>query len=220
MKILYLTPDYQIAPLIPNEDNDLINALTLKGVYLSIVTTGRVDTQVSHGGYATVREVPLDKVFGTGLMSLLCRGSMLKRIKDIALLDVGVDMIVVRGYGYVDKVYKWLSTHIKAPIVCDLLSSPIIRGDDSTSLQERYAILKSDQIWTYCDRVVVGSELERDTLLRAGVATAKVVVISPWRKVNSTLALEGERIGDYQAKENKSVDRYIDMLTTLYINKD
>ncbi|MBR7160353.1 MAG: glycosyltransferase [Clostridia bacterium] len=220
MKILYLTPDYQIAPLQSTEDNDLIDALSLKGVHLSIVTDREGEAQVSHGGYATVRDVDLGVVFGTGLISLLRRGSILKRIRDIALLDVGVDMIIVRGYGYVDKVYKWLSTHIKAPIVCDLLSSPIIRGDDKTPLRERYALLKAEQIWRYCDRVVVGSELERETLLRAGVATAKIVVIPPWRKANSTLALEGERIGEHTYKENKSIDKYIDMLTTLYINKD
>ena len=219
MKILYLTPDYQLSSLTPTEDYDLINALSQRGVYLSVVTSGKGEAQVSHGGYTTVRELDLDVVFGRGLISLLRRGSILKRIKDIALLDIGVDMIVVRGYCYVDKVYKWLSTRIKAPIVCDLLSSPIISREDKTPLRERYALLKAEQIWHYCDRVVVGSNIERDALLRAGVATAKIVVIPPWRKTNTTLALEGERLGVYQSKENKSVDKYIDMLTTLYINK-
>ena len=219
MKILYLTPDYRLSSLTPTEDHDLISALSQKGVYLSIVTSGKGESQVSHGGYATVRELDLDVVFARGLLNLLRRGAILKRIKEVALLDIGVDMIVVRGYGYVDKVYKWLSTHIKAPIVCDLLSSPIISREDNTPLRERYALLKAEEIWHYCDRVVVGSDIEKDALLRVGVATAKIVVIPPWRSTTPTLALEGESIGEYKTKENKSVDKYIDMLTTLYINK-
>ena len=232
MKVMYLTHEYDEEGLSRTHSQDLVKGMVDRGMYVTIVSSPKTDEplQVLHGGHVTLRRENVERAFLGGIRGLLYRRSGVNTIKKIASLDVGVDMIVVDGYGYHDKTYKALKDCTKALIVCDLISSPILKGDFSKPLSEQYAILKDKQIWCYCDKVIVGSEVERETLLRVGVATDKVEVIAPWRErrnPNEHLALGGKidrgaNIDYAPKKENHaSVDKYISILTTMYIkNKE